>query len=199
MFAAVLHHPGPADVLIRVRACRVSYHDIVDAETMEARLKVAVQARCDPDLMLIARTDVLREGGTLEDAVARGRRYVAAGADALMVLDLAPADFANVRAALPGTPLVWIGGVVPPIPSTVQLAEAGVALALYPFNTIAAIADAVGRLWSNAAETGCIAQSDSLLVPMRRQLAEIAGLELYWNLEDDLARRSRRGGERTER
>lgn len=172
---------------------------IVDTESMEARLKVAAQARRDPDLVLIARTDVLREGGTLDEAVNRGRRYVAAGADALMVLDLAPADFAAIRAALPGTPLVWIGGVVPPVPSTAELAEAGIDLALYPFNTIAAIADAVGRLWSEAAATGRIAQPDSLLGPMRRQLAEIAGLELYWDLEDDLAERPRRGGERTER
>ena len=170
---------------------------LVDVETMADRLRIAVGARRDPDLLLIARTDVLREGGTIDDAITRGRRYCEAGADALMILDLAPDQLPTVQAAMPGVPQVWIGGVVPPVPSRQTLAQAGFALSLYPFNTIAAIAQAVEGLWSHAAETGEIAQADALLVTMRRQLAEIAGMETYWNIADDLAGRPRRGGERT--
>jgi methylisocitrate lyase len=180
-----------------------SYHrgegGIVVPEVMEARLGVAAQARRDPATVLIARTDALREGAALSTAIDRAARYVDAGADAVMILDLEPQDFARVQGSLPGVPLVWIGGVVPPVPDVEQLHAAGVALALYPFNTIAAIADAVGSLWDEAARSGRIAQPDALLVPMRRRLAEIAGLETYWNIEDDLAGRPRRGGERTDR
>ena len=169
---------------------------IISATLMADRLRVAANARRDPALTLIARTDALREGAGLDEAIARGRLYQQAGADALMILDLAPEQLAEVRAALPGLPQVWIGGVVPPVPSRDALATAGFALSLYPFNTIAAIAEAVGTLWSEAARTGQIVQEDELLLRMRRELAEIAGLETYWDIADDLAGRPRRGGER---
>jgi len=177
-----------------------SYHrgegGLVDVETMVARLRIAAAARRDLDLLLIARTDVLRVTASLDAAIARGRAYVEAGADALMILDLEPDRTTQVRAALPGVPLVWIGGVVPPVATVETLSTAGFALALYPFNTIAAIADAVSRLWADAAATGAILQDPALLLRMRRELAEIAGMEVYWDIEDDLAGRPRRGGER---
>lgn len=169
---------------------------IVAAGLMADRLRVAAAARRDPALMLIARTDVLREGGSLDEAIARGRLYREAGADALMILDVSPDQLGPVRAALPDMPQVWIGGVVPPVPSRDDLAAAGFALSLYPFNTIAAIAEAVGALWGQAARTGEIVQDDALLLRMRRELAEIAGLGTYWDIADDLAGRPRRGGER---
>ncbi len=177
-----------------------SYHrgdgGLVDIELMAARLRVAAAARRDPDTLLIARTDALRVTGSLDAAIERGRAYVAAGADALMILDIEPAHMAEARAALPGVPLVWIGGVVPPVPDVAVLAVAGFAIALYPFNTIAAIAEAVTGLWGAARATGTIRQDSTLLRRMRRELAEIAGMETYWDIEDDLAGRPRRGGER---
>ncbi|NML91866.1 MULTISPECIES: isocitrate lyase/PEP mutase family protein [unclassified Sphingobium] len=169
---------------------------IVAPELMADRLRVAASARRDPALTLIARTDTLREGASLEEAMARGRLYMEAGADALMILDLTPDRLAEVRRAMPDVPQVWIGGVVPPVPSRDDLAQAGFALSLYPFNSIAAIAQAVGDLWSRAASDGRIAQEDELLLRMRRELAEIAGMETYWNIADDLAGRPRRGGTR---
>ena len=86
-------------------------------------------------------------------------------------------------------PLVWIGGVVPPVPNLRALEEAGFAIAVYPFNTIAAIAVAVSDLWATLKETGDIKQEGALLTRMRRELAEIAGMETYWKIEDELARR----------
>lgn len=170
---------------------------LADVETAAARFGVAARARRDPDFLLIARTDALRATGSLDDALARGRAYLDAGADALMILDLDPAGFAAARAALPGVPLVWIGGVVPPVPDRQALVDAGVAIALYPFNTIAAIAQSVAALWGEAARSGRIDQPDALLLRMRRELAEIAGMDVYWDIDDDLAGRPRRGGERS--
>jgi 2-methylisocitrate lyase-like PEP mutase family enzyme len=153
----------------------------------KARLSVAVQARRDRDFMIIARTDVLRVTGSLDQAIARGRDYAALGIDALMILDLEPAQVAAVRAALPGLPLVWIGGVVPPVPSVAELAAAGFALSVYPFNTIAAIAESVSSLWETVKGTGKVLQSDALLKRMRPELSEIAGLRTYWDIEDELS------------
>ena len=178
-----------------------SYHrgdgGLAALETAQARFAVAAKARRDPTFLLIARTDALRVTGSLENAIERGRAYLAAGADALMILDIAPEQVAVARAALPDVPLVWIGGVVPPVPDRDTLAAAGLALALYPFNTIAAVADAVTTLWQEAAASGRINQPDAMLVRMRRELAEIAGMETYWDIEDDLAGQPRRGGARS--
>lgn len=172
---------------------RPSYHrgdgGLAPVDEAVARLRVACRAKRDPDFLIIARTDALRVTGSIDEAVARGRAYAAAGIDALMVLDLEPAQVAPVRAALPGMPLVWIGGVVPPVPNLRALESAGFAIAVYPFNTIAAIAVTVSELWMALKETGEIKQDGALLTRMRRELAEIAGMETYWRIEDELAQR----------
>jgi 2-methylisocitrate lyase-like PEP mutase family enzyme len=57
---------------------------VVPADEMVAKLRAAVSARTDPDLLLIARTDAIAVTG-FEDALARAEAYAAAGADVLFV------------------------------------------------------------------------------------------------------------------
>lgn len=151
------------------------------------RLRVAVAARRTTDLLIIARTDVWRVTRSIDETLARGRAYMDAGIDALMVLDLSPADAPTVRAALT-CPLVWIGGVVPPVPSLDELDGAGFALAVYPFNTIAAVTVAVDDLWREVRATGRVAQSDALLARARRETLEVVDIPAAWDLADGLAR-----------
>ena len=54
--------------------------ELVPTEEMVDRIKAAVDARSDPDFVLMARTDALAVEG-LDAAIARARAYVAAGAD----------------------------------------------------------------------------------------------------------------------
>jgi methylisocitrate lyase len=176
---------------------RPDYHrgdgGLAAVNEMVARLSVAVTARRDPDFVIIARTDALRVTGSLDEAIARGKLYAETGIDALMILDLAPEQVVAVRAALPGVPQVWIGGVVPPVPNVRDLEASGFGIAVYPFNTIAAIAVAVSDLWSELAKTGNIVQADELLLRMRGELSEIAGMPVYWKLGDELAKRGKSG------
>jgi 2-methylisocitrate lyase-like PEP mutase family enzyme len=169
---------------------RPSYHrgsgGLAPLAMAVARLSVAVCARRDPDFMIIARTDSLRVTGLLDIAIERARAYAATGIDGLMVLDLKPEDISAVQRAVPGLPLIWIGGVVPPIPKITMLRAAGFAIALYPFNTIAAVADAVTRLWAHMSSTGEIPQSDALLLRMRGELQDIIGMQAYWDIEDQI-------------
>ena len=161
---------------------------LAPADEAKARLSVAVMARKDKDFLIIARTDILRVTGSLDEAVARGREYAMRGVDALMILDLELRQVAAVRTALPDMPLVWIGGVVPPVPNLRDLAGAGFALAVYPFNTIAAIAETVSELWKTVKATGDVPQDAALLRRMRPELSEIAGLPTYWEIDDALAK-----------
>ena len=150
------------------------------------RLRVALAARRDAGLMIVARTDAWRVTKSLEETLARCRAYAEAGVDALMVLDLKPQDVGAVRSALP-LPLAWIGGVVAPVPSLAELEAAGFALALYPFNTIAAVTAAVDDLWREMRATGRIAQPDALLARARRETLEVVDMAAYWQLADKLA------------
>jgi methylisocitrate lyase len=169
-----------------------SYHrghgELAPLADAAAKLAVAVKARRDPDFLVVARTDALRVTGTLDAAITRARAYTDAGADAVMVLDLEPAQAATVRAALPGVSLVWIGGVSGTTPGLQALEAAGFALAVYPMNTIAAIADTVERLWSTVRETGELPQDGAFLSRMRRELSLISGMQTYWDIEDELSR-----------
>jgi 2-methylisocitrate lyase-like PEP mutase family enzyme len=169
---------------------RPGYHrgsgGLAALETAVARLSVAVRARRDPDLLIIARTDALRVSGSLNAAIERGRAYAAAGVDALMVLDAEPEHVAAIQGAVPTLPLVWIGGVVPPVPNLVSLREAGFAIALYPFNGVTAVAEAVTALWANLAATGEIVQAGEVLLRMRGELQEIIGMRTYWDIEDQI-------------
>ncbi|MDB5444837.1 MAG: carboxyvinyl-carboxyphosphonate phosphorylmutase [Phenylobacterium sp.] len=168
-----------------------SYHrgagGLAPVEETCAKLTVACAARRDREFLVFARTDALRVTGELDEAIARGRAYAAAGADALIVLDLDLAQARAVRAALPQTPLIWLGGVPDPAPDVRALAAAGFCLGLYPFNTMAAIAQAVSDLWRGAAETGAPAQDAAFLQRWRAELSEIAGMPAYWAIEDALS------------
>jgi 2-methylisocitrate lyase-like PEP mutase family enzyme len=57
---------------------------LVAPSTMVARIQAALDARTDPGLLIIARTDARAAEG-LEAAISRGRRYAEAGADMLFI------------------------------------------------------------------------------------------------------------------
>ncbi|HEX4737330.1 MAG TPA: isocitrate lyase/PEP mutase family protein [Allosphingosinicella sp.] len=168
---------------------RAAYHRgrgaLMPPEAMVRRLRAARGARRDPDLAIVARTDALRVAGSLDEGIARGRLYREAGADALMVLDLGPGDAAVFRDALPDTPLVWIGGVAPPVPSLDELSQAGFRIACYPFSGIAAATVALADVWEGLARTGRVDQSPELLARARRETLALAEMERAWALEDD--------------
>ncbi len=167
---------------------RAGYHRghgaLVPADEMAARLRTAVAARRNAGFTIVARTDALRVTRSIDETLARCAAYVAAGADALMVLDLGPADAARFREAFPATPLVWIGGVVPPVLNLAALEAAGFALACYPFNGVALIATRLGDLWAGLAADGAIAQPDEELARARSETLALVDMQRFWDIED---------------
>ena len=168
---------------------RAGYHRgqgaLVSAGDMAARLRTAVAARRDPGCTVVARTDALRVTKSIDETLARCAFYVEAGADALMVLDLGPADAVRFRDMFPDTPLIWIGGVVPPVPNLSELEAAGFVLACYPFNGAALIAIRLGDLWAGLAATGAIAQPDEELARARGETLALVDMQRFWEIEDD--------------
>jgi carboxyvinyl-carboxyphosphonate phosphorylmutase len=114
---------------------------VIEADEMVGKIRAAVEARRDPDLLLIARTDAAAVHG-VADAIDRGRRYAEAGADALFVeAPTSEDDLARVAGELAGVaPLVfnWAeGGRTPPLPLA-RIAELGFSMVLFPIGTLLA-------------------------------------------------------------
>jgi len=173
---------------------RAHYHvgkvSLTPLPQMLDKLRVARAAAGSSEMMIIARTDALRATGSIAETLARSEAYKDAGVDALMVLDLGPEDAHVFRTALPGLPLVWIGGVTEPLPTVGELQAAGFAIALYPMNTAAAVASAVRTLWTRLRDDGRLPQSGEFLAQARRELVELSGIERYIEIERHTTERS---------
>ena len=114
---------------------------VIGTAEMTGKIRAAVDARRDPDLVVIARTDAVAVSG-VDDAVARGRAYADAGADLLFVeAPTSEEDIARIAGELSGVaPLVfnWAeGGKTPPL-SLERIGELGFALVIYPIGTLLA-------------------------------------------------------------
>lgn len=157
---------------------------VVEPEAMAARLRTAMAARRTDAMTIVARTDALRVTRSLDETLARCRLYTEAGAEALMVLDLGPDGAAAFRETFPALPLIWIGGVVPPVPSLQALSEAGFNLACYPFSGVAAVTAALADLWGELAASGRIDQPAELLARARKETLDLVDMERAWDIED---------------
>jgi 2-methylisocitrate lyase-like PEP mutase family enzyme len=114
---------------------------VIDLDEMTGKIRAAVAARRDPDLVLIARTDAAAVEG-LDAAIARARVYADAGADMLFVeAPTSEDDIAHVAEQLRGVaPLLfnWAEGGRTPALSLARIAELGFSLVLFPIGTLLA-------------------------------------------------------------
>jgi len=110
---------------------------VVSAAEFAGKIRAAVDARTDPDLAIIARTDAIAVNG-LDDALRRGEAAVKAGADMLFVE--APTTEAQIErvARTFDAPLLFNyapGGRSPLVPFA-RLRELGYAVILLPVDTL---------------------------------------------------------------
>jgi 2-methylisocitrate lyase-like PEP mutase family enzyme len=106
--------------------------DVIPKAEMVSKLKAAVDARVDPDLMILARTDARAVEG-FEAALDRARAYKEAGADFLFVeAPITKEELTAIPKAVGGIHLcnMVIGGKTPLL-SREELAAAGYAVICY--------------------------------------------------------------------
>jgi 2-methylisocitrate lyase-like PEP mutase family enzyme len=129
---------------------------VIPAEEMAAKIRAAAEARADPDFVIIARTDARAVEG-FDQAIARARRYLRAGADVLFIEALTTeAEAAGAAGAFPGVPLLfnWAeGGKTPPI-SLARLQELGYRIVIFPISTLLAATAAMRRILGEISQTG---------------------------------------------
>ena len=153
------------DQVMPKRCGHFSDKDVIDIDEARGRIKSAVDARHDPNVLILARTDARAALG-LEEAIERARAFVEDGADITFVE--APESIAELRAiaeSLRGTPQLVnlvVGGRTP-IVSLADLEEMGFALILYANvalqGAIRGMQAALGRLKADGQldETGPVA------------------------------------------
>jgi len=116
---------------------------LVDAAEMIDRLKAALDARTDPDFVIMARTDAASVEG-LDRAIERARLYVEVGADMIFAEALPDAEaFARFTAAVRVPVLANMTEFGrTPLLDRAALARLGVSLILYPLTAFRAMSAA---------------------------------------------------------
>lgn len=159
---------------------------LVSTAEMTDRIKAAVDARTDPDFVIMARTDAVAVEG-LDFAIERACRYREAGAD--MLFPEALADLAHYRRFADETGLPVLANMtefgVTPLFGIGELAAAGVSLALYPLSAFRAMSAAALRVYRAIREGGT--QCTVLdIMQTRAELYDFLGYHDYERKLDEL-------------
>ena len=138
----------------------------IAAQDMIAKIKVAVEARTDPDFVIVARTDARAQFG-IDEAIARGVAYGEAGADVVFVE--APetlAEMQRINAAIAKPTMVNLveGGKTPILPAR-ELARVGFSLAIFPAAAFLAATAAVDSVYRSIKERGIATANATPIYP----------------------------------
>ncbi len=166
------------DQLAPKRAHHHKGHDhMIPLEEMVGKIGAAVEARTDPDLVVIVRTNALTHDG-LDDALARVAAYEAAGADMLLVLPRDAAELAAVGAATT-QPLVTF---TPSGIAEENLRAAGVTLLCDPFSATLLTVRALREGYRTLREGGEIVAPGDVRAALH-EVGEIIGIERLYDIE----------------
>ncbi len=139
--------------------------EVIPTDEMVAKLKAAVDARVDGDMMILARTDARAVEG-FEAALDRARAYQEAGADFLFVeAPLTKEELLAIPREVPGIHLcnMVIGGKTPLLPRE-ELARAGYAVICYANAALQASLLAMQEVLRHLNEKGSITGIESRLM-----------------------------------
>ncbi len=143
------------DQVFPKRCGHMAGKEVIPAVEMIAKLKAALDAREDPDFVIMARTDANAVNG-LDDAIERMLLYRETGADLLFIE--APKDELEMRricAEVEGPHLVNMieGGATPVLPLSV-LKDIGFAVATYPVGATYVVAKVMNNFMTYLLEHG---------------------------------------------
>jgi methylisocitrate lyase len=167
------------DQVLPKRCGHLSGKHIVTAQEMAAKIRAAVAARHDPDFVILARTDARGVTG-FDDAVARAKLYLDAGADGIFPEALESVEeFAAFAKAVPAPLLANMTefGRSPPLDFKV-LASMGYRMVLYPVTALRAALRAVQETFADILQKGH--QRDRIPDMLTRaELYDLLGYENY--------------------
>jgi len=152
---------------------------VVDSDTAIKRIKAAVSARRDPNLLIMARTDIRAIDG-LQVAIDRAKQLVDAGADAIFPEAMANlAEFEAVRNAVDVPILANMTEFgKSELFSTQQLADIGINIVIYPVSLLRVGMGAAERALDTLVAEGSL-NSEVAGMQTRARLYELLDYESY--------------------
>jgi carboxyvinyl-carboxyphosphonate phosphorylmutase len=150
---------------------------VVSPEEMVSKLRAALDARSDPDFVIMARTDALAVNG-IDDAIYRARLYREAGADLIFVE--APESVEQMRRIIREVEAPHMANMLPggktPMLTAKELQEIGYSVVAYATACTYAITKAVRDLFETLYRTGTTAGLEDRMVKFD-EFNRLVGLE----------------------
>ena len=156
---------------------------IIPALEMVAKIKAAVDARVDEDLVIMARTDAIAVSG-IDEAVERGNRYAEAGADLIFVeAPTSKEEMMRINREI-NAPMnaIQIEGGKTPMLTVKELEELGFNVVVYPNVTVYATAWALRQLWEGLKKNGNTKHWQDRIIPFD-EFNTLVGLDKIRELE----------------
>ena len=141
--------------------------ELLRTEEFQGKIRAALEARRDPDFLVIARTEALIVGLDEAEALRRAAAYEAAGADMILVhsKQKTPAEVESfVRAWAGGTPLVLVPTAYPDLTVERIKALGKVEMVIYGNHAIRATVTAMQRVFARILRDGGIQNADKEIV-----------------------------------
>jgi 2-methylisocitrate lyase-like PEP mutase family enzyme len=153
---------------------------LIPAQEMASKIKAAVDARHDPDFLIIARTDAYSVEG-FERAMARAKSYEEAGADVIFVEELRTLEQLALVPRTFGVPTLYnmAGSGKTPFLSPQQIAELGFRIVIYPNFIMRAQIRAAQLVLRELKTSGSIEKLEPLMAPWeeRHDLLDMPGVQ----------------------
>jgi methylisocitrate lyase len=160
--------------------------EVVDEQTAVNRIRAAVQARRDPDFVIMARTDIRGVEG-LSAALDRAKALVDAGADAIFAEAMADlSEFEAMRAAVDVPILANMTEFGKSDLFTVQqLQDVGVNMVIFPVSLLRIAMGAIERSLDALAASGTLA-GEVPQMQTRARLYELVDYSAYGEFDSDV-------------
>lgn len=149
--------------------------ELIPIEEMVGKLRAAIAARTDPDLVIAGRTAALKVEGT-ERAVARARAYAATGVDAIFVVGVETLD--QVQAIHDAVKLPIIVGSAPASLKHEDLARRGARILLQGHLPVAAAVKALREAYTHLFNGGAPSDLKSK-VASHQEMESLVNAEAY--------------------
>ena len=172
---------------------RASYHagleHVIPVDEFLEKIRYALQARRDPDFIIIGRTDAFTAvEGDMDEAIRRGNALRDLGVDVVMPRGVrSREDLDTFRKGVPDVPLVVIAGSDD---ITVQeYTDLGYQMMIYAAPPIIAAVDGYRRIYTSLRDTGHIGINAQQVSEMRDAVEALISLPEYQQVEAETTER----------
>ncbi|SMB93427.1 2,3-dimethylmalate lyase [Thermanaeromonas toyohensis ToBE] len=160
---------------------------LIPTEEMVNKIRAAIEARRDPDLVIIARTDARTSLG-LEEAIARGKAYEEAGADVIFIESPETVEEMKIICQSFKVPVLanMVEGGRTPLLTVEELEKLGYKLVIFPTASVYTTAKALISLMEELKKTGTTREYMKHMLPFH-EFNKLIGLPQIKELEQKFA------------